>query len=103
MAYSTDDEVIKALRNQNQPLFSDLDLGEHRLSIRNRRRARNPQTAGPHSPQCVTHPLGEDNRQGLGSYRYAEGASRGPEDHWSSARVAWDMAMDSSTVKDITP
>lgn len=37
-----DDEIIKAFRNQNRDIFRGLDDGESRVSIKYRKRARNP-------------------------------------------------------------
>lgn len=41
---NTDEDVLKALKNQNREIFRDLDKGENRVEIRYRRRARNPHT-----------------------------------------------------------
>lgn len=41
---NTDDDVLRALRNQNRSIFAGLDKEEDRVSIKYRRRARNPHT-----------------------------------------------------------
>lgn len=41
---NTDEDVLKAFRNQNRGIFHDLDKGEDRLEIKYRKRARNPHT-----------------------------------------------------------
>lgn len=41
---NSDEDVLKALRNQNKGLFQDLEQGEDRLEIKFRKRARNPHT-----------------------------------------------------------
>lgn len=42
LAVNTDGEVIKALRNQNRDLFSNLGPGDDRLLVKYRRKTRNP-------------------------------------------------------------
>lgn len=39
-----DDDILKALRNQNRDLFHGLEKGDDRVEFRYRRRARNPHT-----------------------------------------------------------
>lgn len=41
---NTDDDVLRALRNQNKDIFRGLDKDEQRIEIRYRRKARNPLT-----------------------------------------------------------
>ncbi|XP_069363469.1 uncharacterized protein [Maniola hyperantus] len=42
---NTDDDITKALRNQNRELFGGLDRGDDRIQIKYRKRARNPHMA----------------------------------------------------------
>lgn len=42
LVVNTDEDVLKALRNQNQGVFDGLDTEENRVEIRYRRRTRNP-------------------------------------------------------------
>lgn len=41
---NTDEDVLRALRNQNRSVFEGLDPGENRVEIKYRKRARNPHT-----------------------------------------------------------
>lgn len=41
---NTDEEVLRAVRNQNKDMFYGLDEGENRLEIKYRKKARNPHT-----------------------------------------------------------
>lgn len=45
LAINTDEDILKALRNQNKGVFRDLDVEEDRISVKYRRRARNPHVA----------------------------------------------------------
>ncbi|XP_063378586.1 uncharacterized protein LOC134665540 [Cydia fagiglandana] len=44
LSINTDEDVLKALRNQNRDIFRDLGEEEDRVSIKYRKRARNPHT-----------------------------------------------------------
>lgn len=44
LAVNTDEDVLKALKNQNRSIFQDLREGEDRVSVKYRRRGRNPHT-----------------------------------------------------------
>lgn len=44
LSVNTDEDIIKAFRNQNRGIFHDLDDKDHRMEIRYRKRARNPHT-----------------------------------------------------------
>lgn len=44
LSVNTDEDVIRAIRNQNRSVFDGLDEGENRLEIKYRKRARNPLT-----------------------------------------------------------
>lgn len=41
---NSDEDVLKAMRNQNRAIFRDLDEEENRIAIKYRRKARNPHT-----------------------------------------------------------
>ncbi|XP_069363495.1 uncharacterized protein [Maniola hyperantus] len=45
LSVNTDDDITKALRNQNRELFGGLDHGDDRIQIKYRKRARNPHMA----------------------------------------------------------
>ncbi|XP_073963673.1 uncharacterized protein [Choristoneura fumiferana] len=42
LAINTDEDVLKALRNQNRGVFHDLEGGDDRVTVKYRRKARNP-------------------------------------------------------------
>lgn len=44
LSINTDEDVLKALRNQNRDVFRGLDEGDDRIVVKYRRRARNPHT-----------------------------------------------------------
>ena len=42
LSYNTEEDILKALRNQNAHLFEDISLEDQRLTVKYRRRTRNP-------------------------------------------------------------
>ncbi|CAH2085314.1 unnamed protein product [Euphydryas editha] len=44
LSVNTDEDIVKALRNQNKDLFRDLDPGDDRILIKYRKKTRNPHT-----------------------------------------------------------
>lgn len=44
LTMNSDEDIVRALRNQNREIFCSLDEGEDRVEVRYRRRARNSHT-----------------------------------------------------------